>query len=155
MAPHKPRKPAPVEYSTDEEDMILYDIEEDVESTKSIVRRLSAEYWQNEVLHQTLQDNERFRIPSPGNSFMDLYRMSPEAMMRKKEDLPKKTARLDSPAKDPTPEETKNIYSDLEQDVEQPIPENDDSPEETVDKPRPPASVMLQIIIKKNPTESK
>ncbi|GFW02114.1 hypothetical protein TNCV_4854541 [Trichonephila clavipes] len=48
MAPHKPRKPAPVEYSTDEEDMILYDIEEEVESTKSIVRRLSVEYWQND-----------------------------------------------------------------------------------------------------------
>ncbi|GFU65309.1 hypothetical protein TNCV_315181 [Trichonephila clavipes] len=29
MAPHKPRKPAPVEYTTDEEDMIVYDEEED------------------------------------------------------------------------------------------------------------------------------
>ncbi|GFX54070.1 hypothetical protein TNCV_2337061 [Trichonephila clavipes] len=48
MTPHKPRKPAPVEYTTDEEDVIVYDIEEEVESTKSIVRRLSAEYWQNE-----------------------------------------------------------------------------------------------------------
>ncbi|GFW52236.1 hypothetical protein TNCV_2426831 [Trichonephila clavipes] len=48
MAPHKPRKSAPVEYSTDEEDMTLYDIEEEVESTKSIIRRLSEEYSQNE-----------------------------------------------------------------------------------------------------------
>ncbi|GFW98218.1 hypothetical protein TNCV_331701 [Trichonephila clavipes] len=45
MAPHKPRKPAPVEYITDEENMIVYDIEEQVETTKSIVRRLSEEYW--------------------------------------------------------------------------------------------------------------
>ncbi|GFU33735.1 hypothetical protein TNCV_2048021 [Trichonephila clavipes] len=28
MAQHTPRKPAPVEYSTDEEDMIVYDVEE-------------------------------------------------------------------------------------------------------------------------------
>ncbi|GFW96448.1 integrase catalytic domain-containing protein [Trichonephila clavipes] len=28
MAQHRPRKPAPVEYSTDEEDMIVYDVEE-------------------------------------------------------------------------------------------------------------------------------
>ncbi|GFV20847.1 DUF4817 domain-containing protein [Trichonephila clavipes] len=28
MAHHRPRKPAPVEYSTDEEDMIVYDVEE-------------------------------------------------------------------------------------------------------------------------------
>ncbi|GFV10819.1 hypothetical protein TNCV_4705881 [Trichonephila clavipes] len=35
MAPHKPRKPAPVEYITHEENMIVYDIEE-VETTKSI-----------------------------------------------------------------------------------------------------------------------
>ncbi|GFW40971.1 uncharacterized protein TNCV_4370191 [Trichonephila clavipes] len=47
MAPHKSRKPAPIGYSTDEEDKILYDIEE-VESTQSIVRRLSEEYWQND-----------------------------------------------------------------------------------------------------------
>ncbi|GFS86899.1 hypothetical protein TNCV_216181 [Trichonephila clavipes] len=29
MAPHKPRKPDPVEYITDEKDMIIYDVEED------------------------------------------------------------------------------------------------------------------------------
>ncbi|GFX06672.1 hypothetical protein TNCV_382681 [Trichonephila clavipes] len=28
MAQHRPRKPAPVEYSTDEEDMIIYEVEE-------------------------------------------------------------------------------------------------------------------------------
>ncbi|GFT51111.1 uncharacterized protein TNCV_4817131 [Trichonephila clavipes] len=32
MAQHKPRKPAPVEYTTDEEDMIVYDAEEEIES---------------------------------------------------------------------------------------------------------------------------
>ncbi|GFU50085.1 hypothetical protein TNCV_3210801 [Trichonephila clavipes] len=29
MAPHRRRKPAPVEYTTDEEDVIMYDVEED------------------------------------------------------------------------------------------------------------------------------
>ncbi|GFT06490.1 uncharacterized protein TNCV_3356211 [Trichonephila clavipes] len=47
MAPHKSRKPAPVEYITNEENMIVYDIEE-VETTKSIVRRLSEGYWRND-----------------------------------------------------------------------------------------------------------
>ncbi|GFU90517.1 hypothetical protein TNCV_2574501 [Trichonephila clavipes] len=30
-APHRPRKPAPTEYSTDEEDMIVYDVDDDPE----------------------------------------------------------------------------------------------------------------------------
>ncbi|GFW01336.1 hypothetical protein TNCV_5029891 [Trichonephila clavipes] len=70
MAPHKPRKPAPVAYSTDEEDMILYDIEEEVESTKSIVRRLSEEYWQNEGTNtrkQTLGVG-KMNLRHPGSS---------------------------------------------------------------------------------------
>ncbi|GFV27718.1 hypothetical protein TNCV_4169401 [Trichonephila clavipes] len=29
MAPHRPRKSAPTEYATDEEDMITYDVEEE------------------------------------------------------------------------------------------------------------------------------
>ncbi|GFV11935.1 hypothetical protein TNCV_2521561 [Trichonephila clavipes] len=32
-APHRPRKPAPTEYSTDEEDMIVYDVEDEPELT--------------------------------------------------------------------------------------------------------------------------
>ncbi|GFS56259.1 hypothetical protein TNCV_2769331 [Trichonephila clavipes] len=44
MAPHKPRKSTPVEYTTDEEDMILYDIEEEVESAKS---RIIEDYGKN------------------------------------------------------------------------------------------------------------
>ncbi|GFW95380.1 hypothetical protein TNCV_2971021 [Trichonephila clavipes] len=31
MAPHKPRKSAPTEYATDDEDMIMYDVEEELE----------------------------------------------------------------------------------------------------------------------------
>ncbi|GFV94593.1 hypothetical protein TNCV_3826601 [Trichonephila clavipes] len=54
MTPHKPRKPAPVEYTTDEEGMIVYDSEE-VETTKSIIKGLSAEYWQNEVTSSEYQ----------------------------------------------------------------------------------------------------
>ncbi|GFU33771.1 uncharacterized protein TNCV_7641 [Trichonephila clavipes] len=40
MAQHTPRKPAPVEYSTDEEDMIVYDVEEnEFESNPDCVRK--------------------------------------------------------------------------------------------------------------------
>ncbi|GFV98926.1 transposable element Tcb1 transposase [Trichonephila clavipes] len=57
MAPHKPRKSAPIENSVDEVDMIVYDVEEEVESlkncnycgeTKKDKYFLSEEYWQNE-----------------------------------------------------------------------------------------------------------
>ncbi|GFW37718.1 hypothetical protein TNCV_4629231 [Trichonephila clavipes] len=154
------------------------------------------------VLHQSLQDNERFRTPGTRNSFMDLYHMNTEVMTRKKDgmaselrtlppctrndcnehkmphptvvaedteikkrerererevndnkterkknskkrnfrslDSPEefvlpKTAKPYSPAKAPIPVETNNGFSDLEQDVEQPISKNADSPEETID----------------------
>ncbi|GFT51143.1 putative RNA-directed DNA polymerase from transposon BS [Trichonephila clavipes] len=40
MAQHRPSKPAPVEYSTDEEDMIVYDVDEDaIESNPDYVRK--------------------------------------------------------------------------------------------------------------------
>ncbi|GFU68799.1 hypothetical protein TNCV_2576601 [Trichonephila clavipes] len=35
MAQHKPRKPASVEYTTDEEDTIVYDMGEEIESPKN------------------------------------------------------------------------------------------------------------------------
>ncbi|GFU25336.1 hypothetical protein TNCV_2903631 [Trichonephila clavipes] len=57
MTSHKPRKSAPIEKSVDEEDMILCDREEEVESLKNRnylgemkknTYFLSEEYWQNE-----------------------------------------------------------------------------------------------------------
>ncbi|GFV28422.1 hypothetical protein TNCV_5071901 [Trichonephila clavipes] len=36
MAPHKPRKSAPVEYTMDEEDMIVYDVEDELESKEQM-----------------------------------------------------------------------------------------------------------------------
>ncbi|GFS88742.1 hypothetical protein TNCV_4816411 [Trichonephila clavipes] len=35
MAQHRPRKPASVEYTTDEEDTIVYDMGEEIESPKN------------------------------------------------------------------------------------------------------------------------
>ncbi|GFV42597.1 hypothetical protein TNCV_4144001, partial [Trichonephila clavipes] len=37
MAQHRPRKPASVEYTTDEEDTIVYDMGEEIESPKMAV----------------------------------------------------------------------------------------------------------------------
>ncbi|GFV93584.1 hypothetical protein TNCV_1988961 [Trichonephila clavipes] len=39
MAPHKPRKSAPVEYTTDEENMIVYDVEDEPESNPDNVKK--------------------------------------------------------------------------------------------------------------------
>ncbi|GFW50597.1 hypothetical protein TNCV_2888991 [Trichonephila clavipes] len=72
------------------------------------------------AIHQTLQNEGRFRTPSP---------------------------RRHSPSKTPDPVEASNCFSDLEQDVEQPIPVNIEHYEETIDKPKPPPPIMLKIKI--------
>ncbi|GFT74865.1 hypothetical protein TNCV_1673311 [Trichonephila clavipes] len=71
MTPHKPRKSAPIEKSVDEEDMILCDREEEVESLKNRnylgemkknTYFLSEEYWQNEAKRiPTIWDRYNFR----------------------------------------------------------------------------------------------
>ncbi|GFS30197.1 hypothetical protein TNIN_390521 [Trichonephila inaurata madagascariensis] len=101
------------------------------------------------VLHQTLQVNARFRSFSPRNSSIDLYRMNTEVDSPEEFVLPKKTARPNSPAKDPV--ETNNSFSDLEQDKERLVPENADFPEETVDKPDPqPVTFFYRVIVYSN-----
>ncbi|GFX57716.1 hypothetical protein TNCV_1494771 [Trichonephila clavipes] len=40
MAQHKLNKPAPVEYTTDEDNMIVYDAEEEIESNPEIVKKM-------------------------------------------------------------------------------------------------------------------
>ncbi|GFT61694.1 hypothetical protein TNCV_4050561 [Trichonephila clavipes] len=72
------------------------------------------------------------RSPSPGNSLMDLYYSSTQAMIRRKEEmkgkdsteeyLSQKEARPISPTSTQDPIETNNSFSDLEQDVEHPPP---------------------------------
>ncbi|GFW39601.1 hypothetical protein TNCV_3187721 [Trichonephila clavipes] len=48
MAPHRPRKSAPTEYATDEEDMITYDMEEEElepdPTVKSVLKESSTNY---------------------------------------------------------------------------------------------------------------
>ncbi|GFT26444.1 hypothetical protein TNCV_3603141 [Trichonephila clavipes] len=72
------------------------------------------------AIHQTVQEEGRFRTLSPRNSFLDLYQVNAEAILRKKKEEPK-TARPNSSTRNPDPVETSNSFSNLEQDVEQPI----------------------------------
>ncbi|GFT64123.1 uncharacterized protein TNCV_5139881 [Trichonephila clavipes] len=53
MAPHKPRKSSPIQ-DTDDEDMIVYDMEEQIETLKKKKDKyfLSEEYWKNEHWRQ-------------------------------------------------------------------------------------------------------
>ncbi|GFS97278.1 hypothetical protein TNCV_1824461 [Trichonephila clavipes] len=44
MAQHRPSKPAPVEYSTDEEDMIVYDVDEDAIESNPDYQRWSVQW---------------------------------------------------------------------------------------------------------------
>ncbi|GFY34477.1 uncharacterized protein TNCV_2821631 [Trichonephila clavipes] len=51
MAPHRRRKPAPEEYTTDEEDMITYDVEEDeIEPHPDLVEKDGKQYWKGSLL---------------------------------------------------------------------------------------------------------
>ncbi|GFX09744.1 hypothetical protein TNCV_653431 [Trichonephila clavipes] len=60
--------------------------------------------------------------------------------------FPKKTARPVSPISTQDPIETKNNFSDLEQDVEHPLPTNENVISETITPPtKPPYPVMLKI----------
>ncbi|GFW52319.1 uncharacterized protein TNCV_3078911 [Trichonephila clavipes] len=60
--------------------------------------------------------------------------------------FPKKTARPVSPISTQDPIETKNNFSDLEQDVEHPLPTNEIVISETITPPtKPPYPVMLKI----------
>ncbi|GFT97311.1 hypothetical protein TNCV_20141, partial [Trichonephila clavipes] len=38
MNPHRPKKPASDEYTTDEEEMIVYDVEDEIESNPDYVK---------------------------------------------------------------------------------------------------------------------
>ncbi|GFV95732.1 uncharacterized protein TNCV_1727821 [Trichonephila clavipes] len=53
MAPHKPRISSPIQ-DTDDEDMIVYDMEEQIETAKEKYDKyfLSEEYWKNETWRQ-------------------------------------------------------------------------------------------------------
>ncbi|GFU21491.1 hypothetical protein TNCV_412751, partial [Trichonephila clavipes] len=63
MAQHRPRKPAPVEYSTDEEDMIVYDVEEnEIESNPDYFSR-SCPTWILEKEITAVKINNKLSYP--------------------------------------------------------------------------------------------
>ncbi|GFV05941.1 hypothetical protein TNCV_3142321 [Trichonephila clavipes] len=106
------------------------------------------------ALHLSLHDG---RLPSPQNSFKELYRMSTQAMIKRKEEMvrkesteefifPKKTARPVSPTSTQDPIVTSNNFSDLEQDVEHPLPTTNQVTAEVVTpKIKLPHPIMLKI----------
>ncbi|GFW91696.1 nucleic-acid-binding protein from transposon X-element [Trichonephila clavipes] len=106
------------------------------------------------VLHMSLHDG---RSHSPQSSFAELYRLSTQAMIKRKEEmvskesteefiLPKKTARPVSPTSSQDPIVTSNNFSDLEQDVEHPLPTTNQVTTEVVTpKIKLPHPIMLKI----------
>ncbi|GFU09796.1 nucleic-acid-binding protein from transposon X-element [Trichonephila clavipes] len=109
------------------------------------------------ALHMSLHDG---RSHSPQSSFAELYWMSTQAMIKRKEEMvskesteefifPKKTARPVSPTSSQDPIVTSNNFSDLEQDVEHPLPTTNQVTVEVVTpKIKLPHPIMLKI--KKN-----
>ncbi|GFS87666.1 hypothetical protein TNCV_2942461 [Trichonephila clavipes] len=119
------------------------------------------------ALHMSLHDG---RSHSPQSSFAELYRMSTQAMIKRKEEMnkklckkrknkgkesteefnfPKNTARPVSPTSSQDPIVTSNNFSDLEQDVEHPLPTTNQVTAEVVTpKIKLPHPIMLKI--KKN-----
>ncbi|GFY26488.1 nucleic-acid-binding protein from transposon X-element [Trichonephila clavipes] len=117
------------------------------------------------AMHSSI--SEGARTPTKKNSFLELYQMTSYDLAKKKDELkkkqnkkrknrtkesseefifPKKTARPVSPISTQDPTETKNNFSDLEQDVEHPLPTNENVIYETITPPtNPPYPVMLKI----------
>ncbi|GFY23698.1 uncharacterized protein TNCV_1629801 [Trichonephila clavipes] len=52
MAPHKPRKPAPIEYTMDEEDMIVYDVEDEPEPNPKYVLNMRGYTYKGELVNK-------------------------------------------------------------------------------------------------------
>ncbi|GFT99328.1 hypothetical protein TNCV_3162191 [Trichonephila clavipes] len=51
MAPYRHKKPAPTDYTTDEEDIITYDVEEDeLEQRPNLVQKDGRQYWKGSLL---------------------------------------------------------------------------------------------------------
>ncbi|GFT23302.1 hypothetical protein TNCV_2015981 [Trichonephila clavipes] len=50
MNPHRPRKPASDEYTTDEEEMIVYDVEDDIETNPDYVKKNGKIYYKGQLL---------------------------------------------------------------------------------------------------------
>ncbi|GFT48825.1 putative RNA-directed DNA polymerase from transposon X-element [Trichonephila clavipes] len=81
------------------------------------------------AMHSSI--SEGARTPTK-NSFLELYQMTSYDLAKKKDEL--------------DPIETKNNFSDLEQDVEHPLPTNENVISETITPPtKPPYPVMLKI----------
>ncbi|GFV42895.1 hypothetical protein TNCV_3978491 [Trichonephila clavipes] len=50
MNPHRPRKPASDEYTTDEEEMIVYDVEDEIETNPDYVKKMEKTYYKGQLL---------------------------------------------------------------------------------------------------------
>ncbi|GFX97808.1 nucleic-acid-binding protein from transposon X-element [Trichonephila clavipes] len=104
------------------------------------------------ALHMSLHDG---RSHSPQSSFAELYRMSTQTMIKRKEEMAKNPRKSLSSLKrqldlSPPPHpSTSNNFSDLEQDVEHPLPTTNQVTAEVVTpKIKLPHPIMLKI--KKN-----
>ncbi|GFU20124.1 hypothetical protein TNCV_2557171 [Trichonephila clavipes] len=52
MASHKPRKSAPIEYTTDEEDMIVFDVEDESEPNPDYVINIAGVTYKGELIRK-------------------------------------------------------------------------------------------------------
>ncbi|GFV70102.1 hypothetical protein TNCV_3714831 [Trichonephila clavipes] len=50
MNPQRPKKPASDEYTTDEEEMIVYDVEDEIETNPDYVKENVKTYYKGELL---------------------------------------------------------------------------------------------------------
>ncbi|GFV69494.1 hypothetical protein TNCV_2779091 [Trichonephila clavipes] len=57
MALHRPRKSAPTEYTTDEEDIIVYDVEDEPEPNPEYILNLGGYTYKGELVNKP---NQRF-----------------------------------------------------------------------------------------------
>ncbi|GFV05499.1 hypothetical protein TNCV_227101 [Trichonephila clavipes] len=72
MAPHRPKKSAPVEYTTDEEDMIVFDVEDELEWNPDYVRKDGKTYYKGSLLltptrHRKWRLGKKMKSTAGGN----------------------------------------------------------------------------------------
>ncbi|GFU84529.1 hypothetical protein TNCV_1953191 [Trichonephila clavipes] len=77
MAPHKPRKSAPIKYTTEEENMIVYDVEDEPESNPDNVKKDGKISYKEELVVTPYSAYTRYDFRSPtretGNNFFPSY----------------------------------------------------------------------------------
>ncbi|GFT51124.1 hypothetical protein TNCV_4817251 [Trichonephila clavipes] len=64
-APHRPRKSGPTEYTTDEEDMIIYDVEDEPEPNPQYILNMNGFTYKGEMVNKPNHSFIKYNFDTP------------------------------------------------------------------------------------------